>query len=82
VILGGSWNNHGENCTASNRNRNEPDNANNNLGCRLLAAPLDGGGQPNGTDRLPVLPCSRRQTKARANGPALVASANAPSRIR
>jgi hypothetical protein len=39
VIRGGSWNNNGVNCTASNRNRNEPDNRNNNLGFRVLAAP-------------------------------------------
>lgn len=45
VIRGGSWNNNGVNCTASNRNSNEPGNANNNLGFRLLAAPLEMQGQ-------------------------------------
>ena len=39
MIRGGSWNNNAANCTATNRNSNEPDNRNNNLGCRLLAAP-------------------------------------------
>ncbi len=50
---GGSWNNAAENCTASNRNANAPGNANNNLGFRLLAAPLDCG-RTNGTGRFPV----------------------------
>ncbi len=35
---GGSWNNNARNCRASNRNNNEPDNRNNNLGFRLAAA--------------------------------------------
>ena len=38
MIRGGSWNNNGVNCTAANRNTNAPDNANNNVGFRLLAA--------------------------------------------
>jgi hypothetical protein len=53
VNRGGSWNNNAENCTATNRNANSPGNANNNLGFRVLAAPLDCG-CANGTDRLPV----------------------------
>jgi formylglycine-generating enzyme required for sulfatase activity len=35
VIRGGSWNNKPENLRASNRNRNNPDNRNNNIGFRL-----------------------------------------------
>ena len=35
VNRGGSWNNSAENCRVSNRNRNTPDNRNNNLGLRL-----------------------------------------------
>ncbi len=38
VIRGGSWNNDPRNCRPANRNRNEPDNRNNNLGFRLAAA--------------------------------------------
>lgn len=34
VLRGGSWNNNPENLRASNRNRNEPDNRNNNIGFR------------------------------------------------
>lgn len=35
VIRGGSWNNNATNCRVTNRNRNTPDNRNNNLGLRL-----------------------------------------------
>jgi hypothetical protein len=35
VIRGGSWNNKPENLRSANRNRNTPDNRNNNLGFRL-----------------------------------------------
>jgi len=38
VLRGGSWNNNGRNCRAANRNRNEPDERNNNLGFRLAPA--------------------------------------------
>ena len=35
MIRGGSWNNKPENLRSANRNRNNPDNRNNNLGFRL-----------------------------------------------
>lgn len=35
VNRGGSWNNNATNCRVANRNRNNPDNRNNNLGFRL-----------------------------------------------
>jgi hypothetical protein len=35
VIRGGSWNTKPRNVRSANRNRNEPDNRNNNLGFRL-----------------------------------------------
>ena len=35
---GGSWNNNARNCRSANRNNNAPDNRNNNLGFRVLAA--------------------------------------------
>ena len=34
VVRGGSWNNNPRNARASNRNRNDPDNRNNNIGFR------------------------------------------------
>ena len=39
MLRGGSWNNNARNCRSAYRNRNEPDNRNNNIGFRLAAAP-------------------------------------------
>jgi hypothetical protein len=39
MLRGGSWNNNARNCRSANRNRNTPDNRNNNIGFRL-ALPL------------------------------------------
>ena len=38
VLRGGSWNNNPENARSSNRNRNNPDNRNNNIGFRVLCS--------------------------------------------
>jgi hypothetical protein len=38
VNRGGSWNNNASNCRSANRNRNTPDNRNNNLGFRVAVA--------------------------------------------
>ncbi len=35
VLRGGSWNNNDRNVRTTNRNRNNPDNRNNNIGFRL-----------------------------------------------
>ncbi|MBN2374712.1 SUMF1/EgtB/PvdO family nonheme iron enzyme [bacterium] len=35
VKRGGSWNNNARNCRSANRNNNNPDNRNNNIGFRL-----------------------------------------------
>jgi hypothetical protein len=35
-MRGGSWNNNARNCRSANRNRNRPDNRNNNVGLRLV----------------------------------------------
>ncbi|MEB3298866.1 MAG: SUMF1/EgtB/PvdO family nonheme iron enzyme [Candidatus Sericytochromatia bacterium] len=37
VIRGGSWNNDASNTRAANRNNNNPDNRNNNIGFRLAS---------------------------------------------
>lgn len=43
VLRGGSWNNHGRNLRSANRNGNEPDNRNDNIGFRLAGALWAGG---------------------------------------
>ncbi|MBL0355120.1 MAG: SUMF1/EgtB/PvdO family nonheme iron enzyme [Dechloromonas sp.] len=35
VLRGGAWNNNPRNCRAANRNDNNPDNRNNNIGFRV-----------------------------------------------
>ena len=37
VLRGGSWNNNAHNCRAANRNHNDPDNRNDNIGFRLAS---------------------------------------------
>ncbi len=43
VIRGGSWNSNARNVRAANRNWNDPGNANDNLGFRLLRALVRAG---------------------------------------
>jgi len=42
VLRGGSWNNNPNNCRAANRNRNNPNNRNNNIGFRVARDFLGG----------------------------------------
>ncbi|MEM6632804.1 MAG: SUMF1/EgtB/PvdO family nonheme iron enzyme [Bacteroidota bacterium] len=42
VLRGGNWLNDARNCRVSNRNRNEPDNRDNNVGFRLALSPAHG----------------------------------------
>ncbi|MBM4037359.1 MAG: hypothetical protein FJ290_02495 [Planctomycetes bacterium] len=48
VLRGGSWNSNPRNCRSANRNRNHPENRNNNAGFRVVlsAAPLIRGRLP------------------------------------
>ncbi|MBD3342711.1 MAG: SUMF1/EgtB/PvdO family nonheme iron enzyme [Candidatus Lokiarchaeota archaeon] len=39
VMRGGSWNNNAENCRSANRNRNNPERRNNDIGFRLVFVP-------------------------------------------
>ncbi|MBK7848429.1 MAG: SUMF1/EgtB/PvdO family nonheme iron enzyme [Zoogloea sp.] len=39
VVRGGSWINNSDNCRVAYRNRNTPDNRNNNLGFRVCCSP-------------------------------------------
>lgn len=52
---GGSWNNDPENCRSANRNRNTPENRNNNLGFRLALPAAQKRGRTAATeqDRVP-----------------------------
>ena len=47
VLRGGNYFNNAVNCRAANRNRNEPDNRNNNVGFRL-ALSFQLTGKPDG----------------------------------
>ena len=55
MLRGGSWNNSAENCRSTNRNRNPPDNRNNNVGFRLVRLPAHhaGGRRPADPDEIP-----------------------------
>ncbi|MBP8019142.1 MAG: SUMF1/EgtB/PvdO family nonheme iron enzyme [Hylemonella sp.] len=44
TLRGGSWNNNPDNARCSYRNRNQPDNWNNNIGFRVVLS-IDGTGQ-------------------------------------
>jgi sulfatase modifying factor 1 len=44
AVRGGSWNNNPTNVRAANRNRNTPDNRNDNLGFRVVVSVAAGGG--------------------------------------
>jgi len=39
VLRGGNWNGNAQNCRSANRNRDGPENRNNNVGFRLLFVP-------------------------------------------
>jgi len=57
VIRGGSWNNDARNCRSAYRNRNWPENRNQNLGFRLARSSADGvDSLPDGTGRFPMPP--------------------------
>ena len=65
LLRGGSWNNNPRNCRSAYRNHNEPDNANNNIGFRVVclpqhpspSEPLEGipAGAPEGSRPVPVI---------------------------
>jgi hypothetical protein len=65
LLRGGSWNNNPRNCRSAYRNHNQPDNANNNVGFRVvclpqhpsMSEPPEGipAGAPEGSRPAPVL---------------------------
>jgi Sulfatase-modifying factor enzyme 1 len=50
-MRGGSWNNNAENCRVSNRNNNNPDNRNNNIGFRVASSPSSIEGRMASTEQ-------------------------------
>ena len=55
VNRGGSWRNNARNCRSAYRNRNDPENRNNNLGFRLARSSADRvDALPDGTGRFLV----------------------------
>ncbi len=66
VVRGGSWNNNGRNCRSACRNRNEPDNRNNNVGFRLLLAQYTVGTGVN--DQIVIQFCRQPQAKSKVSG--------------
>ncbi len=44
VLRGGNWNNNANNTRCANRNNNNPDNANNNIGFRCVRGIREGAG--------------------------------------
>ena len=70
LLRGGSWNNNPRNCRSAYRNHNQPDNANNNVGFRVVclpqhpspSEPLEGipAGAPEGSRPAPVISWYRR----------------------
>mgnify|MGYP006276726305 CR=1 FL=1 len=87
LLRGGSWNNNPRRCRSAYRNHNEPDNANNNVGLRVVCLPQHpspsepwegiSAGAPEGSRPAPVI--SRLQPLIRtapegappAHGPAI-----------
>ncbi len=64
VVRGGSWNNHARNCRCAYRNRNAPDNRNNNLGFRCARAHDRTGRSGPEQTALPGAACSASKRKA------------------
>ena len=70
LLRGGNWNNNSNNCRASQRNNNTPDNINNNIGFRVVSTPrlelrqeiAAGKAKSPGTE--PGLPTSSCATRA------------------
>ena len=70
LLRGGNWNNNSNNCRASKRNNNTPDNINNNIGFRVVSTPrlelrqeiAAGKAKSPGTE--PGLPTSSCATRA------------------
>lgn len=73
VNRGGSWNHLPRNLRSANRNRNEPDNRNNNLGFRLARTPLTSQSRRvHGRDRVSTKGVDGRPWRALAGAAVLI----------
>ena len=78
LLRGGSWNNNPRNCRSAYRNHNRPDNANNNVGFRVVclpqhpspSEPLEGiqAGAQEGSRPAPVISWFRRLIRTAPRG--------------
>ncbi|GDX77473.1 hypothetical protein LBMAG41_25520 [Cyanobium sp.] len=78
LLRGGSWNNNPRNCRSAYRNHNQPDNANNNVGFRVVclpqhpspSEPLEGiqAGAQEGSRPAPVISWFRRLIRTAPRG--------------
>jgi hypothetical protein len=83
LLRGGSWNNNPRNCRSAYRNHNQPDNANNNVGFRVVclsqhpspSEPLQGipagapeGSRTQGSRPAPVISWYRRLIRTALGG--------------
>ncbi|MBX7168094.1 MAG: hypothetical protein K1X74_17290 [Pirellulales bacterium] len=67
MLRGGSWNNNARNCRSANRNRNMPDNRNNNMGFRVAST---AGGASREGPNLPVHgPAGSASVQSKARDP-------------
>jgi hypothetical protein len=57
LLRGGSWNNNPRNCRSAYRNHNQPDNANNNVGFRVVCLPQ----HPSSTEPLEGIPAGDQE---------------------
>ncbi|NBW63975.1 MAG: hypothetical protein EBR33_12875, partial [Synechococcaceae bacterium WB4_1_0192] len=57
LLRGGSWNNNPRNCRSAYRNHNQPDNANNNVGFRVVCLPQ----HPSTTEPLEGIPAGDQE---------------------
>ena len=71
LLRGGSWNNNPRNCRSAYRNHNQPDNANNNVGFRVVCLPQ----HPSQSEPLEGIPAGAQEgSQTRGSRPAPVIS--------
>ncbi|MDQ3583707.1 MAG: SUMF1/EgtB/PvdO family nonheme iron enzyme [Pseudomonadota bacterium] len=83
MLRGGSWNNKPRNCRAANRNNNDPDNRNNNIGFRVCSGThivIIRGGRPRRHRKFrPTTVCRTRPGRDRRRRQVPSAGSQAPA---